>query len=135
MSRGLKNCNPGNIRRSATKYKGETAGTDAAFKSFKTMAWGYRAMFVLLDTYRRRHDCKSIRAMISRYAPPTENATENYIRTVAARAGKDPDEQLDTQDRTTMIAVVAAMSAVENGRPARMEEVAEGWELFTAFPA
>ena len=79
----MRNRNPGNIRRSATKYLGEVAPSrDAAFKQFETMAWGYRAMFVLLDSYSRK-GYRTIRQMISRYAPPIENHTENYIRCVA----------------------------------------------------
>ena len=50
------------------------------------MPWGYRAMFVLLHTYRVRHGCRTLREMILRYAPPVENHTENYIRAVAAGA-------------------------------------------------
>ena len=77
MSRGLNNRNPGNIRRSTTKYLGEVAPSrDAVFKQFETMAWGYRAMFVLLDSYSRK-GYRTIRQMISRYAPPVENHTEN----------------------------------------------------------
>ena len=54
-TRGIRNCNPGNIRNSKTKYLGEVRPSrDAAFKQFETMAWGYRAMFVLLHTYSRR---------------------------------------------------------------------------------
>ena len=83
----MRNRNPGNIRRSATKYLGEVAPSrDAAFKQFETMAWGYRAMFVLLDSYSRK-GYRTIRQMISRYAPPIENHTENYIRCVAEWSG------------------------------------------------
>ena len=134
MSRGLRNCNPGNIRRSATKYKGETRSSDPAFKAFESMPWGYRAMFVLLRTYRVRHGCRTLREMISRYAPPMENHTENYIRAVAAGAQVSPDEPLDTKSGEGMIPVVAAMSRVENGTPARMDEVRAGWDLFTKYP-
>ena len=70
MSRGTDNCNPGNIRRSKIRYKGERhPSTDAAFKQFESMEWGYRAMFVLLDTYRVRYGLNTLREMISRYAP------------------------------------------------------------------
>ena len=80
MSRGLANCNPGNIRQSSTRYQGEVVPSrDKAFKQFRTMAWGYRAMFVLLDSYRRK-GYLTIRQMVTRYAPPIENHTENYIR-------------------------------------------------------
>ena len=56
MSRGVDNCNPGNIRRSRVRYRGEVhPSRDPDFKQFESMEWGYRAMFVLLDTYRRRY--------------------------------------------------------------------------------
>lgn len=130
MSRGLRNRNPGNIRRSATKYKGETTSSDPDFKAFESMAWGYRAMFVLLHTYRIRYGRRTLREMINRYAPPSENHTENYIRAVATAAKVSPDQPLDTTSRETMVPIVSAMSAVENGVPARLEEVTAGWELF-----
>ena len=38
MSRGLDNRNPGNIRRSRTRYKGEVRPSrDAAFKEFESV--------------------------------------------------------------------------------------------------
>ena len=85
MSRGLRNNNPGNIRRSKVKYQGEVSPSrDPEFKEFETMAYGYRAMFVLLDTYRSRYGLTTIRQMLNRYAPPKENFTEGYVRFVAA---------------------------------------------------
>ena len=45
-----------------------------------------------------------------------------------------PDEPLDTKSGERMIPVVAAMSRVENGTPARMDEVRAGWDLFTKYP-
>lgn len=130
LPRGMRNRNPGNIRRSATKYLGEVAPSrDAAFKQFETMAWGYRAMFVLLDSYSRK-GYRTIRQMISRYAPPVENHTENYIRCVTEWSGIGADEPLDTQSGEMMIPVVAAMSRVENGRPAILSDVEAGWTLY-----
>lgn len=39
LPRGMRNRNPGNIRRSKTKYLSEvTPSRDAAFKQFETMA-------------------------------------------------------------------------------------------------
>ena len=88
MSRGLSNCNPGNIRQSKVRYKGEVQPSrDPAFKQFESLAWGYRAVFVLLHTYRVRHGLRTVRGMISRWAPPVENHTEAYIRAVAADTG------------------------------------------------
>ena len=129
LPRGLRNRNPGNIRRSAVRYKGETEGGDAAFKSFRSMAWGYRAMFVLLHTYSR-NGYRTLRQMISRYAPPVENHTERYIRCVAEWSGTGADAPLDTLDAAEMISVVAAMSRMENGKEAVDADVREGWRLF-----
>ncbi len=131
MSRGLRNRNPGNIRRSGVRYKGECArSSDSEFRQFESVEWGYRAMFVLLHTYARRYGCRTVRDMISRYAPPSENDTEAYIRRVASVSRIDPCEEIDTLDGGTMIAVVAAMSEVENGVKAVRDEVVQGWLLF-----
>ncbi len=133
MSRGLSNNNPGNIRRAKVRYRGERQPSrDPEFKQFETLAWGYRAIFVLLDTYRRRYGLDTLRGMISRWAPPSENHTDNYIRAVASDTGIDPDEALDTRDARTMIPVAAAISRVENGVAADFREVTKGWELFVS---
>lgn len=112
MSRGLQNCNPGNIRQSKVRYKGEVRPSrDSAFKQFESLAWGYRAIFVLLDTYRIRYGLDTIRA-------------------VADAVGIPDGQPLDTRDRTTMLRMAAAVSRVENGAAADMGEVELGWELF-----
>lgn len=131
MSRGLSNNNPGNIRQAKVRYLGEVRPSrDPDFKQFASLAWGYRAIFVLLDTYRSRYGLDTLRGMISRWAPPTENHTDNYIRAVAGDTGLDPDERLDTRDAATMIPVAAAISRVENGVAADREEINRGWELY-----
>lgn len=131
LPRGLRNCNPGNIRRSKVRYRGEVAyGGDPEFRVFESMALGYRAMFVLLHTYRLKHRCHTLREMIARYAPPSENNTEAYIARVARQSGVNPDAAVDTLDRATMVAIVCAMSAVENGVAAKVNEVECGWHEF-----
>lgn len=133
MTRGLRNNNPGNIRLGSFKYRGEVArSSDRAFRQFESMAWGYRAMFVLLHTYALRYQCRTLRDYISRYAPPSENNTEAYIRRVACTTHLAPDEVLSTTDGAVMTAVVAAMSEVENGIAANMSDIWRGWELFIA---
>ena len=131
MSRGLTNCNPGNIRQSKTRYKGERRPSrDSEFKEFESMAYGYRAMFVLLDTYSRRYGLCTIRQMLNRYAPPKENFTEGYIRFVSAKTGIAPDEIVNSRAARDMVPIVAAMSQIENGVAAIMADVHRGWELF-----
>lgn len=131
MSRGLDNCNPGNIRLSGVRYKGEVRPSrDPEFRQFRSMAWGYRAVFVLLDTYRRRYGIDTLRGMISRWAPPAENRTDAYIRAVVRETGLAADRKLSTRDRGTMVPVAAAISRVENGVAAVPDDVEAGWRLF-----
>jgi hypothetical protein len=78
MPRGLRNNNPLNIRHSADRFRGEIAGTDKSFKTFSSLAYGYRAAFVILGTYLSQ-GCNTIEKIISRWAPPAENDTESYI--------------------------------------------------------
>ena len=130
MSRGVDNCNPGNIRQSKVFYRGEVQPSrDSEFKQFESMAWGYRAMFVLLDTYHQRYGLNTIRGMISRYAPPSENNTAAYIAAISEWTGLSADEPLDTRSRKVMVPIVMAMSRIENGSPARCTEVEEGFDL------
>ena len=133
MSRGLRNNNPGNIRLGNFRYKGEKSkSSDSEFRQFESVEWGYRAMFVLLHTYAVKHGCYTLRQIINRYAPPTENFTEGYIRQVAHATHLSPDEAISTTDGATMTAIVAAMSGVENGVKADMTAIWRGWELFIA---
>jgi transposase len=87
-------------------------------------------MFVVLHTYATKHLCRTIRSMVSRYAPLCENDTESYIRRVCRRTHLEADTPLDTLDGQTMIDVVAAMSEVENGTTAVRRDVIRGWQLF-----
>lgn len=128
-SRGLRNNNPGNIRINSDRFVGEVRpGTDAAFKQFRTLAYGYRAMFVILLNYRKLYGLRTIRQMITRWAPPGENHTATYIDIVSALSGIDADEPIHIDNRQQMTAIVAAMSKVENGCPAILSEVEKGWE-------
>lgn len=129
--RGLRNLNPGNIRRSKTRYKGEKSdSTDAAFKQFESLEWGYRAIFMLLHTYRVRGYGDTIAKMIARYAPPSENNTEAYISRLCQETDIPRDMPLDTLNPEQMIPIVCAISAVENGVDADVDVVTKGWELF-----
>ena len=129
--RGLRNNNPGNIRQSSVRYTGEVQPSkDGAFKQFKSMEYGYRAMFVLLHTYARKHGINTIEGMISRYAPATENHTQKYIDVVSEWSGVPATSHLTTTNAEVMIPIVAAMSRVENGVEAVMAEVEKGWQMF-----
>lgn len=130
-ARGLRNNNPGNIRLSATtRWQGEVKPSrDKSFCQFKSMAYGYRALIKLLQNYRKLNGCRTISDFINRWAPPVENNTSGYISRVC-REMHVPDSYVpDVNDQYTMCAFAAAISRVENGVPAEMEDVEAGWNL------
>lgn len=130
LPRGLRNNNPGNIRINGDLFQGEVRPSkDKSFKQFETMAYGYRAMFVILRNYIRNYKLDTIRKMISRWAPPKENHTEAYVKAVSDYAGIPADDPINVNDREQMIRIVAGMSKVENGREADMPDVITGWIL------
>lgn len=129
LPRGLRNLNPGNIRRSMVHYVGEKRSTDRAFKQFESLDYGYRAIFVLLHTYFLR-GYVTIEQMINRYAPPIENNTNGYINRLCTLALIEPHSRVNTADHDKMVTIVAAISTIENGVKADMDAVERGWHLF-----
>ncbi len=141
--RGIRNCNPLNIRRSKDQWKGMAeAQTDRAFVQFKTMEWGWRAAFQLLTrTYYHKYRLYTIRAIVSRWAPQSENNTSAYIDTVARLTAIDPDEPLGIPSvspaRWMMLGM--AMAIQENGTSASSPSLdpfsmLRGWELCREDP-
>ena len=127
--RGLRNNNPGNIRRNSDVFQGEKTSSDKEFKQFKSMAYGYRAIFKILSNYYRNYKLDTIRKMIGRWAPENENDTDAYIKAVSDYAGIPADDPININDREQMIRIVAGISKVENGREADMSDVITGWSL------
>ncbi|PTZ12151.1 structural protein [Pseudomonas aeruginosa] len=115
--RGIRNFNPGNIRHAkGTRWQGMSANqNDSAFVQFTGPQWGIRAIARTLITYQDKHALRTIRQIISRWAPPSENNTESYIRQVAARVGVVPDARIDVYDYRTMRTLVEAIVRHENG--------------------
>ena len=68
-----------NIRAGRAQWLGMT-GTCKGFVEFETREHGIRAWLVLMRNYRRRYGCRTIRQIVTRFAPPSENNTERYIR-------------------------------------------------------
>lgn len=128
VTRGYRNNNPGNIRLTRSMWKGEVKGTDTAFKTFKSMSWGYRALFALLKEYLSA-GYNTIEKIINRYAPSSENATDAYIKTVSEKTGIAPDTVLSFSETLKIKRLVKAISFVENGIAANDTEVESGFSL------
>lgn len=138
MTRGYKNNNPGNIRlefdengKKKIYWLGEIEGSDKDFKTFKNMSYGYRAIFVNLNSYTKK-GINTIRKIISTYAPSNENDTSAYIKAVVNMTGLKPDEIINYSDPDTAKKVIKAISIVENGVQPDMNEIDNGYKLFKA---
>lgn len=117
IPRGLRNCNPLNIRKSDDNWVGQ-CGHDGQFVKFEEVKYGIRAAFRLLYTYNYRYRCTTVKDIVSRWAPESENDTMAYIKRVCDYAGFSPDETInvhDTSQREQACKLVAAMANVELG--------------------
>lgn len=144
MTRGIRNNNPLNIRRSTDQWVGACEKqTDPSFVQFKTMAYGYRAAWKILQTYYERFCMQSqlftIRNIIGRWAPPSENDTEAYIKNVlrlSSIGGREnllPPQNVSGYGRISRL--IMAMTCIECGIPYSQvdtEAICQGYRL--AFP-
>lgn len=89
--------------------------SDPRFCVFSEMYWGVRALAKVLLTYEDEHGLHTVRQLIDRWAPPTENKTEVYVKDVAADMKVGPDDVVFLHRLDTLCAAVRAISRHENG--------------------
>ena len=136
LPRGLRNNNAGNLRRTGIPWHGELIGhkadwpslipphVDGDFEQFEHAVFGIRAMARTLMGYQARRGLTSIRTMVTRYAPPAENATHNYVAQVAHEVNHLTDSAflvvapplVISFQQANLEALIAAMIRVENGQ-------------------
>ena len=98
-ARGIRLHNPFNIRElkgDRTYWVGERAtDDDPQFEEFDHEIYGIRAGVKILLNYQRLYGLMTIRGIMNRFAPPSENDTESYIAHLAGAMHVDPDEAID----------------------------------------
>ena len=132
LPRGIRNKNPGNIKL-GTDWDGLAAEqTDPTFCIFDEAVMGIRALMRILLTYRFTHNKKNIDSIIRRWAPPSENDTEAYIKFVAKRMEIEPMAMIDNSIEG-YLPLVKSIIQMENGMQSYDDElIVEGmykaWE-------
>ena len=110
--------NPLNIRfNPANKWQGQT-GNLKGFCTFRNQAYGFRAAYKIICNYIK-NGYSTVRYIVSRWAPPTENNTENYIRFVENETLIPDDLELRNEsihDYWTIIIILRAMAKMECGK-------------------
>lgn len=114
--RGIRNNNPGNIGKSDIQWDGKIAGADTRFEAFATPEQGIAALARNLIAYQERHGLDTVQGIISRWAPPSENKTGQYVATVAKELGVDPGQKLNVSDPATLTKLTQAIIRHENGK-------------------
>lgn len=143
LPRGIRNHNPGNLRRTGDRWRGlaSTQG-DAEFFQFIAPEWGIRAMALVLKTYQVRHGRNTVADLINRWAPPvgdrngsapggkyTQN-TSSYVNAVAKALAVKPNDRIDVRDPCLMYGLVCAIIEHENGQqPYGRDTINQGLHL------
>jgi len=141
-SRGFRNNNPLNLSwRKEDQWQGldmppcdtPPAGYTALCR-FTDPVWGIRAAARQLIAYQDRHGLRSIRQLITRWAPPgvDDNHTGAYVSMVATRTGKQPDVPVNLHDYDDLKPIMEAMIDFENtghGHPYSPQQIDRALEL------
>jgi hypothetical protein len=125
--RGIRNNNPGNIRKGSKKiWLGEVwPSQDASFVQFMTMAYGVRALLIDLVN-KHKQGLNTVQKIIYKYAPPTENYSARYAKFVADAMGLTVTEPFD-MTQANLLKFAKAVARFENGNAAALIN-AQSWE-------
>jgi hypothetical protein len=111
--RGIRNNNPLNL----SYVPGQGAsGSDGRFGVYPSMDAGINAAERQLLLYQDRDHLNTVRGIVSKWAPPSENNTGSYVNFVAGRLGVSPDSPIDLHDQKTMTTLIGAMGKRETGQ-------------------
>lgn len=115
LPRGLRNNNPGNIRwisLAGKRWQGMLRDDGSGYAVFDSVQNGVRALAkeLLLDEQR---GLKTIRAIISNWAPANENNTAAYVAAVARALNLGADVNFSVAAR--LVDLTAAIIQHENG--------------------
>lgn len=126
----IKRNNPLNIRYSCNnKWVGQK-GEDSGFCVFESLAYGFRAAFILLCNYKKQ-GFDTVEKIITKFAPPSENPTYHYIKFVANKLenigihcyGVNMEFSPLSMDNECIISLLYAMCRFETGVSVSREEI------------
>lgn len=115
IPRGIRNNNPLNIRRGSNWIGLSKTQSDLLFCQFDSMTYGLRAGLIIIRTYMQKYKLTSVHAIVSRWAPPSENNTDAYVKSVSSMMNIHALQKFDFGDRTRIVTLVSAMCKVETG--------------------
>ncbi len=133
LPRGIRNNNPGNIKElkgDRTIWVGERAtDDDPIFEEFETMEHGLRALMIILLNYIKKHKLRTVKDIISRYAPGNENNTNAYINSVLKRTGWDEDYEVKPIKEDIFKLTKAICYHENGGNYITNEQLEKAWKM------
>lgn len=105
--------NPLNIRYSGFSRWQGLEGERKGFCEFSTLSYGIRAAAIILMRSYRNNGVDKLRSIVRRWAPASENPTENYLKFVRSKSKVMPDEALRQPAQYALI--IWAMAWFEQG--------------------
>jgi hypothetical protein len=118
MTRGMTLNNPCNVMETRTVWQGQikpTSDTERRLAQFVDIPHGIRAAARIFYNYAHLENLKTVRLMISRWAPENENPTGDYIKFVADGLGVGPDDILNVHNTNTLFSLIKLIIRFEQG--------------------
>lgn len=134
LSRGSKNNNPLNLVHDPSNRWVGLTGHDGRFCCFDSVQHGFRAAFIVLHRYMVEHGLDTVEKIITRWAPPLENCTSDYIQYVCREIGREKNARLRFV-ATDLCPLVAVMTRVECGMVYDDAIIREAFEAAEAYVA
>ena len=110
-SRAWRNNNPGNLEYGNFARNNGAIGTDGRFAIFPDIATGFNAMAGLLST--NVYQSLTIEGAINRYAPPSENNVENYLKSIERQTGFVRSTPMNQLSKDNLLRLAKAMAKHE----------------------
>ena len=116
--RGVRNNNPFNLELGSDKWQGlSVEQTDPKFCMFDSAVLGIRAGMRDLIAAQDKHDRRTVKAIVTPFAPTVENNTQAYIDAVCNHMGVKEDDVLDMHVYSDLRSFSEAIIEHENGAP------------------
>lgn len=107
--------NPGNLRPSGQNWLGQIGTSSDGFCIFDTMKDGLRALKHDLANQGTLHNLHTVRGIVEKFAPASENNTGAYVMDVATSLGVRADDQIDLLNPVTLMRLTHAIIRHEQG--------------------
>ncbi|HBK0797019.1 TPA: transglycosylase [Escherichia coli] len=127
-NRNYRNNNLGNLvfaNQDGATLESPNAKGEQRFARFNTPEEGIRALANQVSSYYNGTSAaagyqklQTVSSIISKWAPPNENNTNQYIDNVSKYLGVSPNEKIDVSNPEVMTQLVRAIATKEGGNPA-----------------